>query len=90
VNVAVKELKSRLSEYLRRVRAGERLTITDRGEPVAEIYPLGRHRKSGAQRLADLADAGEVTLPRGRGLRDIEPMPLRGRSIAGTLLEDRQ
>lgn len=35
--VAIRELKDRLSEYIRLVRAGERLLITSHGEVVAEM-----------------------------------------------------
>ena len=35
--VAVRELKNRLSEYLRKVKAGERVVITERGRAVAMI-----------------------------------------------------
>jgi antitoxin (DNA-binding transcriptional repressor) of toxin-antitoxin stability system len=41
--VAIRELKNRLSEYLRQVRAGEEILVTDRGEVVAEIRRPGRH-----------------------------------------------
>jgi hypothetical protein len=37
--VDVRELKSRLSEYLRLVRSGEEILVTDRGEVVAELRP---------------------------------------------------
>ncbi|MEO7648270.1 MAG: type II toxin-antitoxin system prevent-host-death family antitoxin [Gemmatimonadaceae bacterium] len=37
VSVGIRELKNNLSRYLRRVQAGERVMITDRGNPVAEI-----------------------------------------------------
>ena len=40
--VGVRELKDRLSEYLRRVRAGESVLVTDRGEVVAELTPPGQ------------------------------------------------
>ena len=40
--VGVRELKNRLSEYLRRVRLGERVLVTDRGEVVAELLPPGQ------------------------------------------------
>ena len=33
------ELKTKLSEILRRVRAGESFTITNRGKPVADLLP---------------------------------------------------
>lgn len=39
--VGVRELKNRLSEFLRLVRAGERILVTDRGEVIAEIGPPG-------------------------------------------------
>lgn len=35
--VGVRELKNRLSEYLRLVRRGEEILVTDRGEVVAEL-----------------------------------------------------
>jgi len=37
--VAVKELKNRLSAYLREVARGERVFVTDRGRVVAELRP---------------------------------------------------
>ena len=39
--VGVRELKNRLSEYLRRVRAGEGVLVTDRGQIIAELGPPG-------------------------------------------------
>ena len=39
--VGVRELKNRLSEYLRAVRGGERVLVTDRGEVVAELRAPG-------------------------------------------------
>jgi len=35
--VGIRELKNRLSDYLRRVRRGEEVLVTDRGEVIAEI-----------------------------------------------------
>ena len=40
--VGVRDLKNRLSEYLRRVRSGESVLVTDRGEVVAELLPPGQ------------------------------------------------
>jgi prevent-host-death family protein len=90
MNASVRELKNRLSEYLRRVRAGERIVVTDRGRPVAELLPLSSRRTSSEQRFARLVELGEATAPLGRGLADIEPAKLRKRPlISRTLLEDR-
>lgn len=39
--IGIRELKNRLSEYVRLVRAGEHVLVTDRGEVVAELRPPG-------------------------------------------------
>lgn len=63
--VGIRELKSRLSEYLRLVRGGEEVLITDRGEVIAELrrpggtaselrYPaLLLHARQGRVRLGE-------------------------------------
>ena len=38
--VGVRELRQNLSVYLRRVRRGEALEVTDRGQPVAVLQPI--------------------------------------------------
>jgi len=40
MDVGIRELKKRLSEYLDRVAAGETLRVTDRGRPKAIIRPI--------------------------------------------------
>jgi len=39
--VGIRELKNRLSEYLRAVREGECVYVTDRGRVIAELRPPG-------------------------------------------------
>lgn len=39
-----KELRNQVSEVLRRVEAGETLTVTVAGREVAELSPVRRHR----------------------------------------------
>jgi prevent-host-death family protein len=41
LQVSVAELKARLSHYLRIVRAGQDVIVTDRGVPVARLCPVG-------------------------------------------------
>lgn len=40
--VGLRELKNRLSEYVREVRSGESILVTDRGEVVAQLCPPGQ------------------------------------------------
>lgn len=44
IHIGIRELRQHASLYLRRVRAGETITLTDRGEPFAEIRPIPAHR----------------------------------------------
>ena len=37
--VGIRELKARLSAYVRKVRDGQTVYVTDRGEVVAELRP---------------------------------------------------
>lgn len=62
--VGLRELKNRLSEYVRLVRAGEVVLVTDRGEVVAELRPPGESivRDQPYPGLVDLARRGAVTL----------------------------
>lgn len=48
--VGVAELRQNLSVYLRRIEKGERLIVTDRNRPVAELGPVG-HDSSSVDRL---------------------------------------
>ena len=63
-SVGVKQLKSRLSEYLRLVRSGETVLVTDRDEVVAELR-TARRQPGTSNSLDDLldplAERGEVT-----------------------------
>lgn len=62
--VGVRELKNRLSEYIRHVRSGEGVLVTDRGEVVAELSPPGHLATdtSVPPGLVALAKRGLVTL----------------------------
>ncbi len=40
MEVGVRDLKTHLSAYLKRVKAGETVLVTDRGKPVARLEPV--------------------------------------------------
>ncbi len=70
--VGVAELRQNLSRYLRLVERGERLVVTDRNRPVAELGPPS----SGGAELDRLIAAGKISRPARRGLP--EPLELAG------------
>jgi antitoxin (DNA-binding transcriptional repressor) of toxin-antitoxin stability system len=61
--IGVRELKNRLSEYLRLVRGGERVLVTDRGKVVAELGPPGMSaRRTRFSHLLELQEEGRLRL----------------------------
>ena len=86
--IGIRELRAHLSAYIRRVKAGETVIITDRGRPVGRIVPYG-------QSLEDRVDALELAgliSWNGQKLPQFEPtVRIQGnRAIADLLLEDRE
>lgn len=66
-SVGMRELHHQTSEVLARVRRGETVEITDRGQPVAQIVPIRPAFKSPV--LARLAAEGRLIPARRRGPR---------------------
>jgi len=68
ITVGVAQLRQNLSKYLRLVERGERLVVTERNRPVAELGPP----PSTGESLDRLIAEGRVSRPMRRGL----PAPL--------------
>ena len=87
--VAVKELKNRLSSYLREVRSGEVVLVTDRGRVVAELRPptpgtpLSVHERA----IERLCAEGALVPGGPQDARAYRPSPLRRGVSVGDLLD---
>jgi prevent-host-death family protein len=85
--VGVRHLKAHLAQYLRRVRAGARLTITDRGRPIATLAPVDEKNVDwAAAMVAERRAHWGGGKPRGMSRR----IPSRGRPASAMVLEDRR
>ena len=80
--VKIAQLKARLSEYLRRVRRGQTLTILDRETPIARVVP---YEEPGPLRVREPSSGGSE-------LREVPlPPPLAvDLDVVDLLLEERQ
>ncbi len=79
--VGTREFKDRLTYYLRLVRQGTTLIVTDRGKPVAIVRsPQGEEEKDMEGTLAGLAAEGNISLPKGKGFLK-KPPAIRGKGI---------
>jgi prevent-host-death family protein len=86
---AAAEISTKLVEILEKVKAGERVVISDEGEEVAEILPIRTFSTfSEDESLRDLINQGIITPP-GKPPRDFIPLA----DLPGTLawfLENRE
>jgi prevent-host-death family protein len=91
-SVGIKDLKNRLSYYIRLAKQGEELVVTERGKPVAIIQHLhsAKNVVSLDARLARLAAQGSAILPTLQPLKNIRPAKLRGKLISRMILEERR
>jgi prevent-host-death family protein len=91
MKVGARELKNRFGHYLRQVKAGETVHVTDRGKIVAELRPSAPAKTGEEEALRRLAAEGVVTLGAGRH-EDFRPYPvIRGRKLASRMIiEDRR
>ena len=63
-NIEFYEIKTNLLEILRRVRAGESFTITDRGDPVADLLPSRpASRQKAAAAIDNILRMSKTTVP---------------------------
>ncbi len=83
MDIGVRELKATLSATLARAAAGELITVTDRGRPVAVIGP-----PLGTVDLDRAASEGWVTPATAQGLEPVTRKPARMR-VLDALAEDR-
>jgi len=88
-SVGIRELKARLSHHLRRVRAGQRVTVTERGRPIATIAPI--RTSPAAEWATGLVAEGRAAWSGGKpaGCRPLVQVA-PGRTVSEAVLEDRR
>jgi prevent-host-death family protein len=92
ISVGTKELKNRLSHYLRLVKQGVHVLVTDRGRPIAELKQLGSSSRDelSEAHLAGLAADGLCSLPDAIGLGRVRPIAVDGPAVSDAVIEDRR
>jgi prevent-host-death family protein len=88
VTVGVRELKARLSNYLRQVKAGRTIIVTERGKAVGRLVPSSQSLE---ERLLAMVKSGRAEW-NGKHLKPMKPVAKvrKGYSVAALLVEDRR
>lgn len=86
--VGIRELKAQLSKYLREVKAGKSITITERGKTVGRLVPSVQSLE---EKLGAMVKSGRAQW-NGKHLEPMKPVAKvrKGRSVAALLVEDRR
>jgi prevent-host-death family protein len=76
-SISARELRSRLSEYLRRATAGEEVVVTSRGKAVARLSPPRARRRAASTQAKLIARFRDLPWVRpGSGKKPALPKPL--------------
>ncbi|MBE0431508.1 MAG: type II toxin-antitoxin system prevent-host-death family antitoxin [Dehalococcoidia bacterium] len=86
--IGIRELKNRLSFYMGRVREGQHVTVTDRGQAVAVIVPTGDTEV--VDKLMGLTREGFAAWEGGKPTGSTRPVIVRGKPLSDIVLEGRE
>ena len=87
--VGIRELKTHLSRYLKRVRAGTRLLVTEHGRSIATIHPV--EPSADVDWAHQLVAEGHAHWNGGKPTGGSKPVAMTGRRTASSIvLEDRR
>jgi prevent-host-death family protein len=84
----MREFKAQLARYVRQVKAGGIVTITERGKPIAQIAPV---KRSPEERVQAMIHSGRASWS-GRRLKPFKAhvRPRGQHTIADLVLENRE
>ena len=86
--VGIRELKAHLSRYLKRVRSGVRLAVTERGRTIATIAPV--ESPANVDWAHQLVAEGYAQWNGGKPTGAARPPKLSRKTAASVVLEDRR
>ena len=89
--VSVRELRSNLTGYLRRIERGERVTVTRRGKPVATLEPIAKPVSDVDAALWKMVREGKASWSGGKPKFDMPRIRLKGEGPTASemIIEDR-
>jgi prevent-host-death family protein len=89
--VGIRELKNKLTYYLRLTHEGDKIIVTDRGSPVAIIQSIDgdKNNVGTEERLASLAKRGMLRLPFKKGrLSPFKSVKATGKLASEIIIEE--
>lgn len=88
MTVGIRELKNKLSHYLDKVKAGERLAVTDRGDVIAYVLPAASAAEY--EGLIRLVREDRASWAGGKPTGSTNPVGFRGKAVSEIVIEERR
>ena len=85
--VGIRDAKIHLSKYLRLVKQGREIILTERGRPIGKIVPMGTNEISLQDRIKNLEESGMLE-PEKEKAKISLPLPVEGIKTAQEYLQD--
>jgi prevent-host-death family protein len=85
--VGIRELKNKLSRYLRDVKKGKPIAITERGKSIAVLMPVD---SPDLQLARELSARGVGSWKGGKPKGASRPVIIKGKSISQVVIEERR
>ncbi|MGA1823166.1 MAG: type II toxin-antitoxin system Phd/YefM family antitoxin [bacterium] len=94
IKIGVRELKIHLSRYLRDIKDGKDILVTERGKAIAQIVPVrtSKNKKDIRPVLFEMAQKGYILLPQqwGKPVGPPHRVKIKGTSFSDAVIEDRR
>ena len=88
IEAGIKDLKNRLSYYLREVKKGKKIMVTEREKVIATIAPVERAEEDSL--ILSLVREGFASWKGGKPAGSRRPVKIKGKTVSEIVLEDRR
>jgi prevent-host-death family protein len=89
IKVGLREANMHFSKYVKLVRQGQEVVVTERGAPIAVIKPLAREAGP-EQRVRLLEEQGVLKRASRKAIPSGTPVSIKGRPISETVSSERE
>lgn len=86
--VGIRELKENLGRYMKKIRTGERIIVSDRKKEIAIILPL--KKENSEEKICQLIQSGIAVWRGGKPAGMPERVVSMGKSVSEAVIEDRR
>ncbi|GMQ79798.1 MAG: type II toxin-antitoxin system prevent-host-death family antitoxin [Thermodesulfobacteriota bacterium] len=86
--IGIRKLKENLSRYMKQVKSGETIIVTDRKKEIAVIMPFEMATKE--EKIFKLIRRGVASWSGGKAAGMTPRIASRGKSVSGAVIEDRR